>query len=92
SAFVLAHAACVPVAVSDRATRFRSQVAFVNQNKVGAACDNLPVGEVLCLGVVGQDCATTHTVVSGDFCASIAGAASTLLANNPNVSSDCSNI
>ncbi|ETW84901.1 hypothetical protein HETIRDRAFT_426061 [Heterobasidion irregulare TC 32-1] len=72
------------------------QVAFVNQNTVDAACDNLHVGEVLCLGVVGQDCTTTHTVVSGDFCASIAGAAgidaSTLLANNPNVNSDCSNI
>ena len=48
------------------------------------------------MGVVGQDCTTTHTVVSGDLCTSIASAAgidaSTLLANNPNVNSDCSNI
>ena len=61
-----------------------------------ARCSRPPPVQVLCLGVVGQDCATTHTVVSGDFCALIAGAAgidaSTLLANNPNVNSDCSNI
>ncbi|THH13529.1 hypothetical protein EW146_g6705 [Bondarzewia mesenterica] len=72
------------------------QLAFVNQNKIDAACDNLAVGEPLCLGVVGQDCNTTHVVQSGDFCVSIADGAgipiSTLLTNNPNVNSDCSNI
>ena len=45
---------------------------------------------------MGQDCDTTHVIVSGDFCASVADTAgidmNTLLANNPNVNSDCSNI
>ena len=45
---------------------------------------------------MGQDCDTTHVIVSVDFCASVADTAgidvNTLLANNPNVNSDCSNI
>ena len=52
--------------------------------------------QTICLGVTGQDCQTIHVVAEGDFCASIADVAgidvSTLLANNPNVNSDCSNI
>lgn len=50
----------------------------------------------LCLGLVGEDCATVATVQSGDSCGSIATAAnipvSTLLSNNPNVNAECSNI
>ena len=52
--------------------------------------------QTICLGIVGQDCTSTHTIATGDFCASIAADAgtnvSTLLSNNPNVNSDCSNI
>ena len=48
------------------------------------------------MGVTGQDCDEVHVVAEGDFCASIAAAAdielSTLLANNPNVDADCTNI
>lgn len=43
-----------------------------------------------------MDCNTVHVVESGDFCAGIAGEAGisvdTLLANNPNVNSGCTNI
>jgi hypothetical protein len=50
----------------------------------------------LCLGLQGEDCATTHTVVAGDGCWQIANDAgtdlNTLFANNPNVAEDCSNI
>ena len=50
----------------------------------------------LCLGIAGQDCNTTWVVQSGDNCQQIANttgiADSTLLANNPNVNSLCSNI
>ena len=50
----------------------------------------------LCLGLVGEDCTTVVTVQSGDSCSSIATAAgipvSTLLANNPNVNTNCANI
>ena len=52
--------------------------------------------QVLCLGIVGQDCQVTHVVATGDTCQSIAVAANTtvaiLLENNPNVNSQCSNI
>lgn len=50
----------------------------------------------LCLGIQGQDCSTVIVIQSGDLCTSIAQNAgiplSTLLSNNPNVNSDCSNI
>ena len=50
----------------------------------------------LCLGITGQDCQVTHVVVSGDNCQAIAQAAGTtydlILANNPNVNSECTNI
>ena len=52
--------------------------------------------QALCLGITGQDCTSVHVVTSTDTCVSIADAAgtnfSTVLANNPNVNSDCSNI
>ena len=50
----------------------------------------------LCLGITGQDCQVTHVVVSGDNCQAIAQAAGTtydlILAHNPNVNSECTNI
>lgn len=50
----------------------------------------------LCLGITGQDCQNVTVVQSGDFCALIADNAgidvTTLLANNPNVNSGCTNI
>ena len=52
--------------------------------------------QVLCLGIVGQDCTDVHVVQAGDDCIDIAKAAGisldTLLANNPNVNSACTNI
>ncbi|KAH8112812.1 hypothetical protein DFH11DRAFT_1511170 [Phellopilus nigrolimitatus] len=72
------------------------QLAFVNADTVNADCSNLALGEPLCLGVTGQDCNITHVVASGDSCSSIDSAAGipidTLLANNKNVFSDCSNV
>jgi hypothetical protein len=71
------------------------QLAFVNQ-AIDPLCDNIFPGENLCLGLVGEDCDTVVTIQSGDSCSSIATAAnipvSTLLSNNPNVNTDCSNI
>ena len=59
----------------------------------GAEC---PGSQELCLGIAGQDCGITHVVVSGDTCLSIAAAAGTtvdtILANNPNVNSACTNL
>ncbi|KAI0777474.1 hypothetical protein BD413DRAFT_468040, partial [Trametes elegans] len=72
------------------------QLANVNADKINADCSNLFAGEALCLGITGQDCDVTHVVQSGDGCDSIADEAqtteATLLANNPNVNSGCTNI
>ena len=50
----------------------------------------------LCLGLEDKDCIDVVDVQSGDSCISIATTigvpVSTLVANNPNVNSDCSNI
>jgi LysM repeat protein len=55
-----------------------------------------PIPQVLCLALTGQDCTPVHVVASGDTCFDIAAAAganvTTLLANNPNVDSNCTNI
>ncbi|CDO76046.1 hypothetical protein BN946_scf184959.g4 [Trametes cinnabarina] len=81
---------------SPTASHCSYQLATVNADKIDAACDNLAVGELLCLGIVGQDCDIVDVVQSGDSCAAIADDAGTtldiLLANNPNVNSDCTNI
>ncbi|KAG6809464.1 hypothetical protein H0H92_016133 [Tricholoma furcatifolium] len=73
----------------------RYQLALDNP-EIDAACDNLIVGETLCLGFQGADCTSVHVVASGDGCDTIATNANTtlatLLANNPNVNAECSNI
>ena len=50
----------------------------------------------LCLGRTGQDCTDVYVVQSGDYCAKIADTAgiplATLLANNGNINSGCSNL
>ncbi|EKM60652.1 uncharacterized protein PHACADRAFT_246692 [Phanerochaete carnosa HHB-10118-sp] len=71
------------------------QLTHVNTD-IDAACDNLFVGEALCLGITGQDCTSVHVVANGDTCTIISNEAdittTTLLANNPNVNSGCSNL
>ncbi|KAH0826562.1 hypothetical protein J3R83DRAFT_4917 [Lanmaoa asiatica] len=72
------------------------QLAAVNVGIIDANCDNLYPGEVICLGLAGQDCETTYVVQSGDTCLMIADMynipESTLLKNNPNVNLACTNI
>ncbi|KAF9000448.1 hypothetical protein BDQ17DRAFT_1359634 [Cyathus striatus] len=72
------------------------QLATVNAGIINADCSNLFLREVLCLGLEGQDCDQVSVVQEGDSCWAIATAASitvdTLLDNNPNVATDCSNI
>ncbi|KAI0653868.1 hypothetical protein C8Q70DRAFT_1032745 [Cubamyces menziesii] len=69
---------------------------LLNNPSINADCSNLTPGETLCLGLVGQDCTVVHIVQPGDICVNIANEAgiplSTLLANNPNVNSACSNL
>ncbi|KAI9454141.1 hypothetical protein BJY52DRAFT_1123028 [Lactarius psammicola] len=72
------------------------QLANANKDAIDTFCDNIFPGENLCLGLEGEDCTDVVVVQSGDSCSAIADAAnipvSTLLANNPNVNTDCSNI
>ncbi|KAH0835918.1 hypothetical protein J3R83DRAFT_9814 [Lanmaoa asiatica] len=72
------------------------QLAAVNTGVIDPACDNLQVGEVICLGLTGQDCETTYVAQSGDTCVGIAGAynipENTLLTNNPNLNQNCTNL
>ncbi|KAG2367129.1 hypothetical protein BDR07DRAFT_1449010 [Suillus spraguei] len=72
------------------------QLAAVNSKIIDPACDNLSVGEVVCLGIKGQDCNVTHVMQTGDTCRSIANAAGipikTLLTNNPNVNTICTDL
>ncbi|EGO02268.1 hypothetical protein SERLA73DRAFT_178126 [Serpula lacrymans var. lacrymans S7.3] len=72
------------------------QLASVNAQIVNTNCTNLFVGELLCLGLTGQDCNVTYVMQSGDTCSTIAAGAgiplSTLLTNNPNVNPICSDL
>ncbi|KAG2095429.1 uncharacterized protein F5147DRAFT_642039 [Suillus discolor] len=72
------------------------QLATVNSKIIDSGCDNLGIGEVLCLGIKGQDCNVTHVLKGGETCHSVADATGvpekTLLANNPNLGSDCSGV
>ncbi|KAF8439093.1 hypothetical protein L210DRAFT_3612760 [Boletus edulis BED1] len=72
------------------------QLAAVNTGVIDANCDNLQIGEVICLGLTGQDCMTTYIAQSGDTCVAIADAynisQSTLITNNPNVNQICTNL
>ncbi|KAG9313541.1 hypothetical protein JVU11DRAFT_5868 [Chiua virens] len=72
------------------------QLAAVNTGIIDASCDNLYVGEVICLGITGQDCSTTYVSQSGNTCAGIASAynisVNTLITNNPNVNQICTNL
>ncbi|KAJ3485710.1 hypothetical protein NLI96_g4772 [Meripilus lineatus] len=71
------------------------QLSFANP-QINADCTNLAVGEMLCLGLEGQDCRDVYTVQPGDTCDLIADIAdidvSTLEANNPNIDSGCDNL
>ncbi|KAF8995623.1 hypothetical protein BDQ17DRAFT_1310833 [Cyathus striatus] len=72
------------------------QLATANAGIINSDCSNLSEGETLCLGIQGQDCNQVSVVQSGDSCPGIASAAgisvATLLSNNPNIASDCTNI
>ncbi|KAI0003812.1 hypothetical protein BJV74DRAFT_488152 [Russula compacta] len=82
--------------VSARNSVSTFQLANANQGAIDPLCDNLQVGESLCLGLLGRDCKTVAVVKPGDTCFGIANAAgipvTTLLANNPNVEPGCTNL
>ena len=59
-------------------------------------CQNLEIGWNLCLGFEGSDCETTYVVAPNDTIESIAEKystnSSTVLANNPQLEDDSSNL
>ncbi|KAF8591712.1 carbohydrate-binding module family 50 protein [Ramaria rubella] len=72
------------------------QLANVNEGTIDPACDDLFPTEVICLGIIGQDCTNTTVVTDDETCVDIADKAnittSLLLENNPNVNPICTNI
>lgn len=72
------------------------QLAVSNYQTINDGCTNLAVGQVICLGETGADCATTYSVKTGDYCDLIAsnnGINSTLLmTNNPQIDDNCYNL
>ena len=71
------------------------QLAVVNP-KINAECNNLQIGDTLCLGLSGQDCSSTYVVKPNDTCDLITSSqsvnATMLWANNPQINADCTNI
>ncbi|CDO72424.1 hypothetical protein BN946_scf184977.g124 [Trametes cinnabarina] len=72
------------------------QLAIVNAKSINSACNNLQVGQVLCLGTEGEDCTNTHVVQKDETCDLITGTyninATLLYANNPQIDSSCDNL
>ncbi|KAK7688036.1 hypothetical protein QCA50_008406 [Cerrena zonata] len=85
---------CEAISASQHVSTF--QLANVNKGIIDVGCDNLFAGEVLCLGITGQDCQTVHVVQGGETCDSIAANAgineALLAANNPNIDKNCDNL
>ncbi|KAI0256997.1 hypothetical protein BJV78DRAFT_1365851 [Lactifluus subvellereus] len=85
---------CDKLSARDNVSTF--QLGDVNKGVIDPLCDNLFPGEVLCLGLQSKDCTTVTVVQPGDTCNAIARAAgipvTTLLANNPNINSGCTNL
>ncbi|KAK0205849.1 hypothetical protein DFS33DRAFT_1256705 [Desarmillaria ectypa] len=91
---VVAGDTCNSISTAQNVSTF--QLAHVNI-VIDAACDNLQVGQALCLGIIGQDCNKTDIVMSGDTCSGIALAndislAILLVNNKKNVNVACTNL
>nr|VWO96649.1 LysM domain-containing protein [Ganoderma boninense] len=71
------------------------QLAAVNPS-VDDLCDNLEVGQNLCLGTEDEDCTNTHVVEANDTCDDLYNTyglnATILYNNNPQLNSACDNM
>ncbi|KAF8836213.1 hypothetical protein BDN67DRAFT_1005511 [Paxillus ammoniavirescens] len=81
---------------NSRTVTYSYQLAAVNAGIIDPACQNLAIGEILCLGLTGQDCQTTYVARFGQTCVDIAGSynisKNTLLTNNPNLGQSCTKL
>ncbi|KAL0948837.1 hypothetical protein HGRIS_008960 [Hohenbuehelia grisea] len=72
------------------------QLATANLGRVNDDCTNLFPGEVICLQLACVKCDTVHVFQDGESCSGVAAAAgtdvATLIANNPNINSGCTNV
>ncbi|KAI0651649.1 hypothetical protein C8Q79DRAFT_1004924 [Trametes meyenii] len=72
------------------------QLAAVNSGTIDSTCNNLQVGQQICLGTEGEDCKTTHVVSADETCDGITGTyninATVLYGNNPQIDSGCNNL
>lgn len=84
---------CDTISAANNASTY--QLAVVN-SAIDNVCDNLQVGQTLCLGTEGEDCQTTHVVQANDSCDLVTGTyninATLLHTNNPQVDADCTNL
>ncbi|KAG1730382.1 uncharacterized protein EDB91DRAFT_1059443, partial [Suillus paluster] len=73
----------------------RYQLMTVNPD-IDPTCSNLYPGQVLCLGIAGQDCDATYVVQYGDICYKIIYETDiplkTLYTNNPKINANCTNL
>ncbi|EJF66520.1 hypothetical protein BD309DRAFT_757476 [Dichomitus squalens] len=71
------------------------QLAAVNPD-IDDLCNNLAVGQNLCLGTEGEDCKSTHVVEANDSCEGLYGTyginATVLYHNNPQLDAACDNL
>jgi len=73
------------------------QLAAINTPAINSECDNLGIGQTICLATTAdEDCNEVYSVEASDSCQSILQAKninSTMLwGNNPQIDSDCGNI
>ncbi|GJE91673.1 LysM domain-containing protein [Phanerochaete sordida] len=84
---------CNSIGAAHQAPTF--QIEHVN-TQIDGNCDNLTIGDTLCLGRNGQDCSNVHVVKGGETCGGIARnaniALNVLFQNNPTINSGCTNI
>ncbi|VDB96257.1 unnamed protein product [Peniophora sp. CBMAI 1063] len=84
---------CDTISASQNASTY--QLSTVNPT-INDLCANLEIGWNLCLGLEGSDCQTTYVVEPNDTIESIAEKystnSSTVLANNPQLEKDSSNL
>ena len=82
--------------LSNTNTRDHDSFQLTNANP-GLNCNNLQIGQALCLALEGKDCEQVHIVTTpGETCSTIAQDAgidtTVLLKNNQNIHTNCDNL
>ncbi|ESK91624.1 hypothetical protein Moror_2542 [Moniliophthora roreri MCA 2997] len=72
------------------------QLAAINAGYIDELCHNLAIDDTICIGYENEDCDQTYVVKDGDTCSAITANhgidMTLLLANNPQINDNCTNI